>query len=128
MSYQSTTDFVDDARMFVDNQPVSDVLKGSKLQEYIQVPNGPGYGRLAGKWVRKERHINAIEKNATSMPFENVAYSVWHICKHAWLERYKPSCQKPFTNPTGQNETLTTLPWEGLRRCKWQCAKNGKTA
>ena len=39
----------DDAKMFLDNQPAKDVSKGSKLQEYIQVPNGPGYGRLAGK-------------------------------------------------------------------------------
>tara|TARA_R100001129_G_scaffold186585_1_gene179026 strand:- start:9 stop:4139 length:4131 start_codon:yes stop_codon:yes gene_type:complete len=96
----------DDAKMFVDNQPVSDVLKGSKLQEYIQVPNGPGYGRLAGKWVKKD-YINAIEKNATSIPFENVPIVSGIYASMLGLKGIS-QLAKTVYNPTGQIRNATT--------------------
>ena len=96
----------DDAKMFVDNQPVSDVLKGSKLQEYIQVPNGPGYGRLAGKWVKKD-YINALEKNATSMPFENVPIVSGIYASMLGLKGVS-QLAKTVYNPSGQIRNGTT--------------------
>ena len=70
------------------------------------MPNGPGYGRLAGKWVKKD-YINAIEKTATSMPFENVPIVSGIYASMLGLKGIS-QLAKTVYNPTGQIRNATT--------------------
>jgi hypothetical protein len=94
-----------EAKMFVDDVPASDLLKGTN-SEFVQVPDAPGYGRLAGKYVKRE-YFNSIEKSATSMPFENVPV-VGSL--YATMLGLKGASQmaKTVYNPTGQIRNATT--------------------
>ena len=83
-------------KMFLDNLPESDLLKG----EYQQIPNSLGYGNLRGKYVKTE-FLQALEKQATSMPFENVPIVSNLYASLLGLKGVSQMMQTVY-NPTGQ--------------------------
>ena len=83
-------------KMFLDNLPESDLLKG----EYEQIPSSLGYGNLSGKYVKRE-FLQALEKQAMSMPFENVPVVNNLYASLLGLKGISQLAQTVY-NPTGQ--------------------------